>query len=127
MNNFTLSSQVYYDKFMQTYYNIIVINTMPTGPLSRMVRRLPTPNMRPYNIQMDAWNYPARRPCLLALASLHPRSYYSYMSVEEVPDLFSYLLANGYKIDTHITTIMTNQNIRYTDGNIIAFVTYRPK
>ena len=124
MNSFTLSTQVYYDQFMQTYYNIIVVNTMPSGPLSRIVRRIQTPIMRTFNAPMNGWNTYDRKPCLFALMALHPSNYSSYMSVEEVPNLLSYLLANGYKVDTSITKLLSRGEVRYTDGNVIAFVTY---
>jgi hypothetical protein len=51
------------------------------------------------------------------------------MTVDEVPDLFTFLLSNGYTIDTRITKMMNQSSIRYNTNNsneLIAFITYQP-
>jgi hypothetical protein len=51
------------------------------------------------------------------------------MTVDEIPDLFSFLLSNGYTIDTSITKMMNQSSIRYnTDksNELIALITYQP-
>jgi len=51
------------------------------------------------------------------------------MSVDEIPDLFSFLLSNGYTIDTSITKMMNQSSIRYKTDNsneLIALITYQP-
>lgn len=126
---FMLSSQPYYDTNMQTYYNIVTTNIIPPGPLARLVRRISTPNMRPYQINMDSWNSPQRNRCIYAFASLNSavcniNSSNNFMCVDQVPDLFSFLISNGYTIDTKITKMMTGTNIRFNTGDILAFVSY---
>jgi hypothetical protein len=124
-----LSSQPYYDTQMQSYYNIVTTNMIPPGPLARFVRRISTPNMRPYQINMDSWNSPQRNQCIYAFMSLNRavctmnRST-NLMCVDEVPNLFSFLISNGYTIDTKITKMMTGTNIRFNTGDILAFVSY---
>jgi hypothetical protein len=51
------------------------------------------------------------------------------MTVDEVPDLFSFLLSNGYSVDTSITKMMNQSSIRYKTNNsneLIALITYQP-
>jgi hypothetical protein len=51
------------------------------------------------------------------------------MTVDEVPDLFTFLLSNGYSIDTRITKMMNQSSIRYKTNNsneLIALITYQP-
>ena len=49
------------------------------------------------------------------------------MIVDEVPDLISYLMSNGYTVDTSMTKMFNTSEIRF-DTNIgnklICFVTY---
>jgi hypothetical protein len=49
------------------------------------------------------------------------------MVTDEIPDLLSYLVSAGYTVDTSITKMLNNSDIRFdtTDGNkLICFVTY---
>jgi hypothetical protein len=50
------------------------------------------------------------------------------MNVDEVPDLFSFLLSHGYKIDTSLTKMMNSGEVRFHTDNankIICFVTFQ--
>jgi hypothetical protein len=71
--------------------------------------------------------------CGLAIGSLNPfnnnnnKFGQGLMVVDEVPDLFAFLLSNGYKIDTSLTKMMNGSDIRFQTENankIIAFITY---
>jgi hypothetical protein len=49
------------------------------------------------------------------------------MTVDEIPDLFSFLLANGYTIDTRITKMINQSSIRFKtneSNELIAMITY---
>ena len=46
------------------------------------------------------------------------------MCDDEIPDLFSFLLSNGYKIDTSLTKMMNTSEVRLNNSKIIAFITY---
>ena len=54
------------------------------------------------------------------------------MVVDEIPDLFSYLIENGYNIDTKITNMLNKTDLQF-NGNIngnngktlICFITYQ--
>jgi hypothetical protein len=72
--------------------------------------------------------------CGLALRSLR-NDYYNGVSggccdlmvVDEIPDLFSFLLSHGYKIDTSLTKMMAQSDVRFQTNNankVICFVTY---
>jgi hypothetical protein len=81
------------------------------------------------------------KQCVLALISLSGLGYglgnfcrgqgNHLMDVSEVPDLFSFLLSNGYKIDTSLTKMMNSNGIvggvgggGYGSNEVIAFITY---
>jgi hypothetical protein len=49
------------------------------------------------------------------------------MSVDEVPTLISFLVSNGYTVDTSITKMFNDSDIRFdtnTGNKLICFITY---
>lgn len=49
------------------------------------------------------------------------------MVVDEVPNLISYLVSNGYSVDTSITKMFNTSDIRFdtnTGNKLICFITY---
>jgi hypothetical protein len=114
------------------------MNLPPRGPLLKLTRRIKiyplshfkTPNNCSNNLQT----------CGLGLRSIRTLPDFNFgnsynsnyscsglMTVDEAPDLFSFLLAHGYSIDTRITNMMIQSSIRYKTNNsneLIAVVTY---
>uniref|UniRef100_A0A6C0HWP7 Uncharacterized protein n=1 Tax=viral metagenome TaxID=1070528 RepID=A0A6C0HWP7_9ZZZZ len=142
---FMLSSQVYRDMCNQddqSYRNIVTINLMPAGPLARFVRRIQLPYLSPFQFGGSGGDYSGLssvgKQCVLALISLRgigsSKGYgqgnrnNGLMDVSEVPDLFSFLLSNGYKIDTSLTKMMNSNDIFGSGSGVgvssIAFITY---
>jgi hypothetical protein len=49
------------------------------------------------------------------------------MTVDEVPDLFSFLISHGYKIDTSVTKMLNQSSIRFKTNKaneLIAMISY---
>jgi hypothetical protein len=123
-NSYLLSSRPYL--FGCEYDNIITINLLPRGPLAKIVRQINFSNAK----LSDFTGY--ENKCGYALLSLRgacagicgDRKNHRLMTANEIPDLFSYLLSNGYKIDTSLTKMMNTSNIQINMNNIIAFITY---
>jgi hypothetical protein len=128
---FTISSLPYYDSCSQIYSNILTINLEPQGPLKRLVRRINFPHLSPFTRHLQD-NYPR---CGLALISLRGFNYYNnynnnfncgnnLMTPNEVPDLITYLLSNGYLIDTQITNMLNQSEVKQTFQKMVFTVTY---
>jgi hypothetical protein len=99
---------------------------MPRGPLNKLVMRTQFLPLSEFKIP-GTWGYRNDELCGLALRSLQ-RGCTSLMIVDEVPDLFSFLLSHGYKIDTSLTKMMNAGPIQFhTDkaNKIICFITYQ--
>ena len=139
-NTISLFSQPYYDPCSQCYLNIITMNLPPRGPLLKITRRV---KLYPLSEFKESGNCTRLQTCGLGLRSLrffngfgggggYNNNSYScsdLMTVDEVPDLFSFLLSNGYTIDTSITKMMNQSSIRYKTNNsneLIALITYQP-
>jgi len=123
MNNgvktFTITSQPFYDQYNECYKNILMVNVEPKGPIRRIVRRIQLPKLSPYNDQYYA-------KCGLALQSLHKTNCrgLGYMTPDEIPDLITFLTGNNYQIETQITNMLNQSEIKLSNQKIGFIVTY---
>lgn len=127
---FTITSQPYYDQYCQQYKNILMINIEPDGPLRAFVRRIQLPRLSPFQC------YEMIESCGLVITSpfLSYNNYNSYsnnkcfnnlMTPNDIPDLYSFLTANGYQIETQLTNMMNNSPVKITPGKqIVCSATY---
>jgi len=126
----SLFSQPFLDTYNQCYKNIIVINLKPKGPLADLVRFVKFPPLSEFKQPGPCSHI---KQCGYALLSLDTCSTGcgkfgdNLMVVDEVPTLISYLVSNGYTVDTSITKMFNQSDIRF-DTNIgnklICFITY---
>ena len=126
---FSLFSQAYLDRHNQCYKNIIIVNLPPQGPLGKFVVRLNFPLLSDFK-QSSECNRIKR--CGLALRSLDDEigggiNCYPLMTVEDVPNLISFLFENGYTVDTRITSMFNDSGLQFnenTEMKLLCFVTY---
>ena len=127
MNNgvktFTLTSQPIYDQYNECYKNILMVNVEPQGPIRRIVRRIQLPKLSPF--QQDNQYY---QKCGLALQSLRGKNTncrgLGYMTPDEIPDLITFLTGNNYQIETQITNMLNQSEIKLSNQKIGFIVTY---
>ena len=120
----TLFSQPFLDTYNQCYKNIVTINLIPQGPLAQFVRRVQFPPLSQFKQPGPCSRI---NNCGLALTALNNMCSSGFMIVDEVPNLMSYLLSNGYTINTSITKMLNTSDIRFETENankIICLVTY---
>ena len=121
MATYTLFSQVYLDTYNQCYKNIITINLPPRGPLEKMMRRVIF-----YPLSTFKQRQGIRKPCGIGFASISNNCH--LMTTCEIPELFSFLLSNGYTIDTSITKMLNDSDIQLGANDskkMICFITYK--
>lgn len=128
---FMLSSQVYLEECSNNYINIVVCNIIPQGPLSQFITRTKNPYISPFENGSGGDSYipgtgvyrnGSGRCGLLALSSLYRQD--RFLNIDEIPDLFSFLLSHGYTIDTQLTNMMNKGEIRFCNSKVICFATY---
>jgi len=125
VKTFTITSQPFYDQYNECYKNIIMVNLEPQGPIRKIVRRIKIPKLSPYNNQC----YPK---CGLALQSLRGINYrgskinscYNLMTPDEIPDLITFLTGHNYQIETQITNMLNQSELKLSDKKIGFVVTY---
>ena len=122
VNTFTITSQPFYDEYNECYKNIIMVNAEPQGPIRRIVRRIKLPKLSPF--QQDNPCNPIQK-CGLALQSLRGINYCcNLMTPNEIPDLITFLTGNNYQIETQITNMLNQSEIKLADKKIGFIVTY---
>lgn len=120
----SLFSQSYLDKYNQCYKNIVVTNLIPTGPLANIVKFINFPPLSEFKTNNCC---SPLKQCGYALLSFKNCYREQLMLVDEIPDLISYLVSNNYTIDTSITKMFNQSDIRFNTnlGNrLICFITY---
>jgi hypothetical protein len=124
----SLFSQPYLDTYNQCYKNIVVVNLKPQGPLGDLVRFVKFPPLSEFK---QPGPCSPLKDCGYALISLDGCntgcSGKNLMVVDEVPNLISYLVSNGYSVDTSITKMFNTSEISFnnnTGNKLICFITY---
>lgn len=124
----SLFSQPYLDRYNKCYKNIVTLNLPPQGPLAELVQFVKFPKLSEFKQSTPC--SPIKQ-CGYALMSLDGCSMGgccdNLMTVDEVPNLISFLVSSGYTVDTSITKMLNQSEIRF-DTNIgnklICFITY---
>ena len=57
MNTFTISCIPYYDRFNQCYQNILSVDSIPNGPLARLIRRIEYNKLSPFQRDGPCYKY----------------------------------------------------------------------
>ena len=124
---YTLSIIPYLEK-CGNYTNIVVINSIPEGPLRMFVRRVQLPRLSPFhtnhtNNTNNNQSYGSSRTRACALALVLPLAAENrFVNVNDIPYLFQFLTTNGYKIDSNITNMMNRSDVRLSNETILCFI-----
>ena len=114
MGSYAIFSRPYYDPYEQRYKNILTINKKPTGDLENITRRVKFLPLSPFKrLQREVCGYGI---------SLDDNR---LSTTDEIPELFSFLMMNGYTIDTSLTKMMNDSEVRINDEyKLVAFITH---
>lgn len=125
IRTFTITSHTYYDEYRKNYRNILMVNVEPPGPLRLHVRRLRLPRLSPFRRNDYQSNF---QSCGLAIFNslLIPDFRYGLdlMTPDEIPYLITFLESHGYQIDTQITNMLNQSEVKLTDRKLVFNVTY---
>lgn len=128
IKTFTITTQPFYDQYNQCYKNIMMVNAEPRGPIRKIVRRIKLPRLSPFQREGPCNPIPK---CGLALQSLNQytscckiNSGCNLMTPDEIPDLISFLISNGYQIETQLTNMLNQSDIKLSNRKLAFTVTY---
>jgi hypothetical protein len=127
---FTLSVLPHYDSCAQQYLNVISPNVLPQGPLRERTRRL-RPAYAPGRSRLA---YDVADCCRLAIvgdgwgcgvsAGRCKGDGSRWLTPDDVPDLLTYLLSQGYHVDTRITEMLSAIEVRPSVGKLLFVCTW---
>ena len=115
---YTLKSQIYLDKRTECYQKIITINKDPQDPkITPILKKLKSTRL---SIFSDEYSCCSKSSPGCIIAFLNPSNTHEFLTVDDIPELFTFLTENGYTIDETTTNIMlkTSQKIK----NLICFI-----
>ena len=113
MPTFQLNEEVYLDKCEKCYKKIITINKIPNEPkLNSIIKIIRREKLSPFDVKS---NCECISPCLFAI--LNPENKRDLLCLDNIGDLFCFLINNGYKIEDKITKFMSKKQ-----RNLICFI-----
>lgn len=126
---YSLVGAPFYDERNQCYKKVIRINKFPLGPgpLQQIVKRVRSPRLSHFDVfsnncgsgsccgNSNAFN----PPCIFVLCN--PNAPHEFLTVDELPDLMTFLIDNGYKIDTSITKMLMKSNVK-PSNDLICYI-----
>ena len=97
----------YLNEYLKTYQHIITLDSMPTGPIAPMVKRMKASKLSSFYTEND---------CLLALMRYpnngnNGKCNDAFMGADDIPSIFGFLQANGYTINTDLVKMMNGSQI----------------
>ena len=104
--------------YYQTYQNVITFDSMPSGPISKMVRPVRMEKLSPFQSLTSSSPFLGqscayvlcRYPCSGSGSFSQKQTDY-YMGNDDISSVFSYLRDNGYTIDTDLVKMMNKSRI----------------
>jgi hypothetical protein len=124
-NTFTITSQPFYDQYNECYKNILTVNPEPRGPIRKIVRRIKLSKLSPFQREGPCNPIPQ---CALALQSINKYNNCckgnNLMTPDEIPELIAFLFENGYQIETQITNMLNQSEVKISNKKIAFTVTY---
>jgi hypothetical protein len=115
---YTLTAIPFYDSIQQCYRKVLTINIEPVGPLKSLTKRTIAPKLSPFqerNVCCPTSN------CIYIIMS--PTNPSEYLCINDIGQFFSYLVTNGYTIDTSITKMMNESDVKI-DNSLLCFISY---
>jgi hypothetical protein len=111
MHAYSILSIPFYDTRLQQYTKILSVNEVPVGPLASRVKTVRPPRLS--GLCGSGNGSSNGNACIHALTSLGgcgPCSACSgcggaFMTPEQLPELFAFLVSNGYTVDTALTKL----------------------
>jgi hypothetical protein len=115
MHTYSILSVPFYDTRWQQYTKILCINTVPVaGALATRVKTVRPPRLSGLCSDNGVGNSNNNNKCIHVITSSASASagacsavsgFCDYMTPEQLPELFAFLVSNGYTVDTALTKL----------------------
>jgi hypothetical protein len=114
----SILSVPFYDTRVQQYTKILCVNAVPVaGPLAARVKTVRPPRLS----GLCGSGNGSGRTCIHAITT-SAGCPCSYMTPDDLPELFAFLAANGYTVDTGLTKLAAKHQPGGVDANANSLV-----
>lgn len=120
--NFTIFARTHYNHATKCYKNVLVVDKLPQGPLQQFITQLNFPKLTEYFQTEQCCN--GLKNCALAIRLQSDNSCCSATTADELPELVSFLIGNGYQVETQLTSMMTQKHAAKTGSKMMMNVSY---
>ena len=118
MPTYSLSVQPYLDQYNKCYKKIVVINANPHGILSKYVKRINPPKLSSFKQDSPCCS---NKKCIFVICDINDNCLDKFLSLDDIPNLFSFLITNGYTIDSKLTELMQNSKVKLSN-DLLCFI-----
>ena len=115
----SILSVPFYDTRVQQYTKILCVNAVPVaGPLAARVKTVRPPRLS--GLSGSGSGSGSGNHCIHAIT--RAGSSPSYMTPDDLPELFAFLMSNGYTVDTGLTKLAAKHQPGGVDANANSLV-----
>jgi hypothetical protein len=115
---YSISSIPYYNYIQQEYQNILILNKRPEGPLTSITKSVTLNKLSPFDRNTNICPRPS---CVIGISKLDGCN--GLMCIDDLPELFEFLMNNGYTIDNNVTKIFQKTKVKMW-GELICMIQY---
>jgi hypothetical protein len=129
---YSLVSVPYYDHHTQCYKKVIKLNKMPPvdSPLNAIIKNVGPIKLSPFQTDSSFSGCNSgcgcgcgcgniSHSCNILITKINDK--HDLLCVDELPLLFEFLLTNGFTINTSITKMMQNSNVKLSNDLLCFF------
>ncbi len=116
----TIHQQTILEPFTKEYKNILIIkgtNTTIEGPLQAIVKQIPHSKLSEFEPYENSWG----KCNTLAIINQSDKH---YLTIDEFPELLSFLLSNGYEVDTSISKMLLQNTKVQMKQKLVCVIKY---
>ena len=118
----------FYDARVQQYTKILCVNAVPPGPLINRVKTVRPPRLSGLSGGgSSSSSSSSSNHCIHALTGASS----PYMTPDDLPELFAFLMSNGYTVDTGLTKLAAKHQGGGGGGgganSLVCIISFAPK
>ena len=107
---YSITSKPFYDSQKQCYKKVLALDRKPGQPLINISKKVVFNKLSAFQQHTECERY---NPCGYVL--MNPENICEYAIVDDLPKIFSWLFANKYTVDTSITQMLNQSNVKYSN------------
>jgi len=114
---YSILSFTFYDNKQDMYIKSFSLDRMPSAsePIYRIVKKIVLPKLSPFQQQDER----SRSQCGNII--MNPHNLFDYSRTDDLPILLTWLMHNGYVVDTSITKMINQGDVRMKSP-IVCFI-----